>query len=423
MNDTIVPREAVRGWQPTGLSEIARRLVHTRLEGLRSGEITLADGPRTRRFGQPGGRRAAVTVHHPGFYLDVALGGSLGAAEAYIQGRWSSDDLTALLRIFARDLEATDELERGWARLAAPVARGLHWLRRNSRTGSARNIRAHYDLGNDFFRLFLDPTMSYSCGVFESEDASMEEASVAKMERICHKLELGPRDHLLEIGTGWGGMAIHAASRYGCRVTTATISREQHALASERVQQAGLEDRVTVLLRDYRALEGRYDKIVSVEMIEAVGHEYLPAFFGTCGRLLVPDGLLLVQGITMPDHRYERYRKSVDFIQAYVFPGSCLPSVTAMCAAASRASDLRPAHLEDITPHYAETLRRWREAFFGNLDEVRRQGYSEPFIRLWEYYLCYCEAGFEEGVCGDVQIVFAKPGRRRDTTRMGGALR
>ena len=421
MNETIVPRESAGAWKPSLLQGFAKRLVERQLEQLPAGEIVLIDGERTKRFGSAGDLRAAITVHDPAFYLDVAFGGSLGAAEAYIQGRWSCDDLTQLCRIFARNLTVTDDLERGWARLLSPVASGFHWLRRNTKAGSAKNIHAHYDLGNDFFRLFLDPTMNYSCGIFESPDDSMEEASLAKMDHICRKLELRPGDHLLEIGTGWGGMAIHAAGWYGCRVTTTTISKEQHELATERVRTAGLEDRIQVLLCDYRDLEGQYDKVVSVEMIEAVGHGFLPEYFATCGRLLKPDGMLLVQGITMGDDRYESYRKSVDFIQRYVFPESCLPSVTAMCAAAGKASDLRPAHLEDITPHYAETLRRWRRAFFGNIADVRRMGYSDAFIRLWEYYLCYCEAGFEEGTCGDVQILFAKPRRRRDTVLLGQA--
>ena len=423
MSGTIIPRdisrEGRRARSTNVLQRLARGLVHRQLERLPEGEIAVLDGNDTRRFGAGGDLSAAVTVHDPRFYLDVALGGSLGAAESYIQGRWSCDDLTALCRIFARNLPVTDELERGWARLLSPLTRGLHWLRRNSKSGSAKNIHAHYDLGNDFFRLFLDPTMNYSCGIFESPDDSMEEASFAKMDHICRKLDLGPNDHLLEIGTGWGAMAIHAAAWYGCRVTTTTISKEQHRLATERVRDAKLENHITVLLRDYRDLEGQYDKIVSVEMIEAVGHEYLPDYFGACGRLLKPDGSLLIQGITMGDDRYETYRKSVDFIQKYVFPGSCLPSVTAMCSAAGEASDLRPAHLEDITPHYAETLRRWRRSFFENLQEVRRMGFSDSFIRLWEYYLCYCEAGFEEGTCGDVQILFAKPRRQRDTVRLG----
>ncbi|MEZ5364269.1 MAG: cyclopropane-fatty-acyl-phospholipid synthase family protein [Bryobacterales bacterium] len=419
MSDTIIPREAARVWKPNALQGLAKRLVERQLEQLPAGEITLIDGEQTRRFGQPGELRATVTVQDPAFYLDVAFGGTLGAAEAYIQGRWSCDNLTQLCRIFARNLDVTDDLERGWARLLAPAARGFHWLRRNTKAGSTKNIQAHYDLGNDFFQLFLDPTMNYSCGIFESPDDSMEEASLAKMDHICRKLDLRAGDHLLEIGTGWGGMAIHAAAWYGCRVTTTTISREQHKLATERVWDAGLEGRVEVLLCDYRDLQGKFDKIVSVEMIEAVGHEFLPEYFRTCGRLLKPDGALLVQGITMGDNRYESYRKSVDFIQRYVFPGSCLPSVTAMCAAAGEASDLRPAHLEDLTPHYAETLRRWRHAFFENLHEVRRLGYSDAFIRLWEFYLCYCEAGFDEGTCGDVQILFTKPRRSRDTVRLG----
>ena len=421
MKDSIIPRsvEAVPEASRGLADRLAAKLVLARLEQLREGRVTIVDGNVTRRFGPGGELRATVTVHDPSFYADVAFGGSLGAAEGYIQGRWSADDLTQLCRIFARNLDTTDELERGWARLTAPLAKGFHRLRRNSRSGSARNIQAHYDLGNDFFELFLDPTLSYSCGVFASPDESMEQASVRKMDHICGKLELREGERLLEIGAGWGAMAIHAASLYGARVTTTTISPRQYERAVERVRAAGLEERVTVLLRDYRDLDGEFDKIVSVEMIEAVGHEYLGDYFGTCGRLLAPDGAMLLQGITMGDHRYEGYRRSVDFIQRYVFPGSCLPSVTAICEAVARSSDLRPAHLEDITPHYAETLRRWRTRFFENIGEVRALGYSEAFIRLWEYYLCYCEAGFDEGTCGDIQLLLTKPRRRRDTVGLG----
>jgi cyclopropane-fatty-acyl-phospholipid synthase len=372
------------------------------------------------RLGRKGDLDASIAIHEPSAWLDIAFGGTLGAAEAYMSGGWSCDDLTALCRIFARNAEAMEDLEGGLAKLAAPLAKAFHWLRRNTRGGSERNIRAHYDLGNGFFQLFLDPTMNYSCGIFETPDRSMEEASFLKMDRICQKLELNPKDDLLEIGAGWGALAIHAAAWYGCHVTATTISREQYEMAQRRVHEAGLDSRVTVLLRDYRELTGEYSKLVSVEMIEAVGHEFLETYFGACSRLLRPDGLMLVQAITMPDHRYERYRKGVDFIQRYVFPGSCLTSVTSMCAAAGKAGDLRAAHLEDLTPHYAETLRRWRETFFARIAEVRALGYPESFIRLWEYYFCYCEAGFEEGVCGNVQVLFAKPRRRRDTVLLEG---
>lgn len=425
MKDSIIPRSVERDAPSRGfLDRMAQKLVFGQLEKLSEGEITIVDGADSHRFHCGGDLRATITVHDPAMYSDVAFGGSLGAAEGYIQGRWSCDDLTALCRIFARNIDTTDEMERGWARLTAPLAKGFHWLRRNNRQGSGRNIQAHYDLGNDFFELFLDPTMNYSCGIFDTPAdslESMEEASVRKMDHICRKLDLRHGQSLLEIGTGWGAMAIHAAANYGVRVTTTTISKRQYEKAVARVAEAGLEDRITVVLKDYRDLTGSFDRIVSVEMIEAVGHEFLETYFGACGRLLKPDGAMLLQGITMPDHRYEAYRRSVDFIQRYVFPGSCLPSVTGICSAVSRSSDLRPAHLEDITPHYAETLRRWRMQFFDNIEQVRALGYSESFIRLWEYYLCYCEAGFDEGACGDIHLLLTKPRFRRNTFALGVA--
>ncbi len=422
MSDLIIPSALeFRGAARPGLADrLARRLVLGLLEGLPEGQVTVVEGDQERSFGRSSELQATIAVLDPAMYADIAFGGSLGAAESYIQGRWTANDLTTLCRIFARNLEHTDRMERGWARVAAPLAKAFHWMRRNTRGGSGKNVHAHYDLGNDFFSLFLDETMSYSSAIFPADDTPLLAASLAKLERICRKLELGPDDHLLEIGTGWGGLAIYASRRFGCRVTTTTISREQHRLAGERIARAGLSDRITLLLEDYRDLEGQFDKIVSVEMIEAVGHEFLDAYFGACSRLLKPDGMMLLQGITIGDHRYDRYRKSVDFIQRYVFPGSCLPSVTAMCAAVSRATDMRPAHLEDLTPHYARTLRLWRERFFERIDDVRAMGYPDAFIRLWEYYLCYCEAGFEEGVCGDVQLLLAKPRRRRNTVMLEG---
>lgn len=423
MKDSIIPRSIEReAAQPGFVDKLAKRLVLDQLDKLPDGEITVIDDAETHRFQAGGDLRATITVHDPAMYSDIAFGGSLGAAEAYIQGRWSCNDLTALCRIFARNVDASEAMERGWARLTAPLAKAFHHLRRNSRSGSGRNIQAHYDLGNDFFELFLDPTLNYSCGIFESPRDSpetMQEASVRKMDHICRKLDLRPGMRLLEIGTGWGAMAIHAASLYDVRVVTTTISQRQYDKAVARVAEAGMEDRISVVIQDYRDLRGTFDRIVSVEMIEAVGHEYLENYFGACSRLLKPDGAMLLQGITMPDHRYEAYRRSVDFIQRYVFPGSCLPSVSAICSAVSRASDMRPAHLEDITPHYAETLRRWRTRFFDNIEQVRALGYSEAFIRLWEYYLCYCEAGFEEGACGDVHLLLTKPRFRRDTYRLG----
>jgi cyclopropane-fatty-acyl-phospholipid synthase len=394
---------------------LANRL-RDQLALVNEGHLTLVDGSRRWSFGDrraPAGLRATLTVHDPAFYRGVALRGSIGAAETWIAGQWECDDLTALTRILVRNREALDGVDGVLARLSQPWLRLRHRLRRNNRTGSRRNISAHYDLGNAFFELFLDETMMYSCAIFEREDATLAEASRAKNERICRKLDLGPDDHLLEIGTGWGGFAEHAARQHGCRVTTTTISREQHALAVERIRAAGLADRVEVLLCDYRDLQGQYDKLVSIEMIEAVGHEHYDAFFAACGRLLKPEGLMLLQGIVIADHEFERTSRSVDFIQHYVFPGSCLPSVAALCGAVARSTKLRPVHLEDIGPHYVRTLREWRRNLQANVDRARALGCTEEFLRLWDFYLCYCEGGFAERHIGDVQLLLAGPRSRR----------
>jgi cyclopropane-fatty-acyl-phospholipid synthase len=300
-------------------------------------------------------------------------------------------------------------MDTGLARFAALPRLAAHWLHRNTRAGARRNIRAHYDIGNDFYRLMLDETMMYSCALFERPGMSLAEAQRAKLERICRALALGPGDHVLEIGTGWGGFALHAAQRYGCRVTTTTISPSQAALARERVRAAGLEDRITILEKDYRDLGGRYDKLVSIEMIEAIGHEYFEAFFAQAAARLAPGGRMLLQSITIADQRFERARDDVDFIKRYVFPGCCIPSVTALLRAATAASDLRLVGLEDIGPHYAPTLARWRENVFASLARVRELGYTDEFVRMWEFYLCYCEAGFAERALGDALLLFEKP--------------
>ncbi len=398
------------------LTRIARSILHRRLAQLPAGLVRIIDRESETIFGdvaQDGLPMATVNVHDDRFYSELAFGGSIGAGEAYMRGYWSSDDLTMLMRILVRNLDFLDQMEAGLARITAPLQKTIHWLRRNTRRGSRRNIAAHYDLGNDFFALFLDESMMYSSAVFEHTAQTLEEASVAKLDRICQKLQLGPDDKVLEIGTGWGGFAMHAARHYGCRVTTTTISREQYELARQRIHAAGLADRIDVLLMDYRALKGRYDKLVSIEMIEAVGHAYYDTFFSKCNDLLEPDGQMLLQAITIADQRFEQARHSVDFIQRYIFPGSCLPSVTAISTALTRATTLRTFHLEDIGPHYATTLRHWRERFMTRLPEVRALGYAESFVRMWEFYLCYCEAGFAERTIGDVQMVLTKPACRR----------
>jgi cyclopropane-fatty-acyl-phospholipid synthase len=401
--------------RPSRMQRFARRLLLQRMARIEHGALEVHDAEGTMRFGsaaQAPGLHAHIEVLNPQFWADAAFGGTVSAGEAYIHGLWKCDDLTALVRIMVANRHVLEDIDGGAKQLAELGRRFGHWLNRNSREGSRRNISAHYDLGNEFFGLFLDPTMNYSCGIFDSEHASMEQASIAKMDAICRKLDLQPTDHLVEIGTGWGGLAIHAATHYGCRVTTTTISREQHALAAERIRAAGLEDRIELLLKDYRDLEGSYDKLVSIEMIEAVGHEFMDTYFRKCSRLLKPDGLMLLQGITIRDELYEQALKSVDFIQRFVFPGGFLPSVAAMSASLARSTDLQMLHLQDIGLHYATTLRKWRERFFENIDAVRALGYPDSFVRLWEFYLCYCEGAFLERNIGTVQMLLAKPRNR-----------
>jgi cyclopropane-fatty-acyl-phospholipid synthase len=398
------------------LDRFLRKRMLDRLAGLRGGELWLIDGMGEVRLGhaEADGLRATLRVHDPEFYRCVAGNGSVGAGEAYMDGLWRCDDLVSLIRLLVRNRDLLDGMEGGLAKLGGMAMRALHALRRNTRTGSRKNISAHYDLGNSLFKLFLDDELMYSSAIFAQPEDTLEAASQRKLARICQKLDLKPSDHLLEIGTGWGGMALYAAKNFGCRVTTTTISKEQHALASERIAAAGLADRVTLLLEDYRDLRGGFDKLVSIEMIEAIGHQYLDTYMSKCSSLLKDDGLALIQAITIEDHRYRQALHSVDFIKRHVFPGSFIPCVSVMVEAAARAGELRLLNLEDIGPSYALTLRHWRQRFFERIDEVRAQGYDERFARMWEFYLCYCEGGFIERSISDVQLLLARPGNRRN---------
>lgn len=414
MRKSIVPPETagLQETRPSYLDGLARKVLLSLLQGIKRGKLTIAEGGERWTFGQRTADfslEAVVTVLHSRFYSRTVFGGSIGAGEAYMAGYWSADDVTMVIRIILLNQEALESMDRGWARAMAPLHKAFHLLHRDTRKGSLINIAAHYDLGKDFYALFLDETLTYSCGIFEEEGSTLKEASVAKYDRICQKLRLASDDHVVEIGTGWGGFAIHAAQNYGCRITGTTISTAQYELARERIEKAGLTDRVELLLKDYRDLEGSYDKLVSIEMIEAVGHQYLDTFFRCCSRLLKGDGMMLLQAITIADQAFDRHKRSVDFIKRYIFPGSCIPSVAAMCGSIARATDMRLVHLEDITPHYARTLRTWREQLFANLDKARTLGYSDTFIRMWEYYFCYCEGGFLERYLGDVQMLFTKP--------------
>jgi cyclopropane-fatty-acyl-phospholipid synthase len=400
------------GWGVGAVADrVARRIVLTVLRRVRGGELEIVEDAGRLHFGEhvPGRPlRAVLHVRSVRFYRQL-LRGSVGLCEAYVDGLWDCEDLVALTRIAALNVRALDTLRRGLAPVLIPVQRWGRWLVRNTPGRSRRRIAAHYDLGNELFSLFLDRTMMYSCAVFEQPEATLEEASLAKLERVCEKLALSPEDHVLEIGSGWGGFAVYAAERRGCRVTTTTISREQYDYSRARVAEAGLEDRVTVLLEDYRALEGRYDKLVSIEMIEAVGWQYFPTFFRRCSELVAGDGAMLLQAIVIDDRAYHVEKAGRSFINTHVFPGGCLPSMEVISRSVARVTDFHQVHLEDITEHYVTTLSHWRERFLRATDRLSELGYDERFRRLWNLYLSYCEGGFRERRIRDVQLLLAKP--------------
>ncbi|HWR72642.1 MAG TPA: cyclopropane-fatty-acyl-phospholipid synthase family protein [Nitrospirota bacterium] len=415
MNGSVIPSHPTPGTRivpatSAGLfAGLARRAVFSHLRKIERGSITVIDGGMRHAFGTPGGLVATITVHDPAFYTDMAFGGSIGAGEAYMAGFWSTDDLVALVRIIVLNRRVLMDIEGGLAAFAQPLHWLMHALRKNTREGSRKNIEAHYDLGNDFYSLWLDRTMTYSCNIFDRDDATLEEAATAKYDRICRKLSLKPDDRVLEIGAGWGGFAIHAAKNYGCRVTTTTISRQQYDWAKELIAREGVADRVVLLFEDYRELTGKYDKLVSIEMIEAVGHHFLDTYLKVCSDRMKDESMMALQAIIIEDQAYEAQIKSVDFIRRYIFPGGFIPSITAITRSLAKVTDLRLFHLEDLTPHYARTLQVWRERFFANIDAVRKLGYPEIFIRMWEYYLCYCEGAFRERYIGSAQMVLTKP--------------
>jgi cyclopropane-fatty-acyl-phospholipid synthase len=391
-----------------------KKQVLSALEPIGQGFLRVKDGDEQYSYGDeasaPEELCATITVEHPKFYRLVGLGGSLGAAEAYVQGLWSCDDLTAVVRLMLRNVDEVAGLDQGVGRFKEPLQKLFHRFRANSKAGSRKNIHAHYDLGNSFFKEFLDDTMTYSCGIFDRPEMTMREASISKLDRMCRKLSLSPDDHVLEIGTGWGSFAMHAASEYGCKVTTATISEEQFEMASQRIQEAGLNERIEVKFCDYRDLTGTYDKLASIEMIEAVGAKFLDGYFHVLNERVAPHGLVALQAITIRDQEYERYTANCDFIQRYVFPGSSLPSVGSICNALARAGgDLQFCHLEDLTPHYVTTLEIWQQRFRERLDEIRKLGFGDQFLRLWDYYFSYCAGGFAERWIGVAQLVFTKP--------------
>jgi cyclopropane-fatty-acyl-phospholipid synthase len=390
---------------------IARFVADRFLRRIGTGQLVVVEDGTRRVYGS-GPPVATVHVRSPRVWRKL-LRGSRGLAEAHFEEMWDSPDVTAVIRLAARNVEGIDRFRRRLAPLRAPFQRIFGaLLKTQTRRRARRSIAAHYDLGNELFQQMLDPTMMYSCAVFDRPGITLEEASRAKLERVCERLDLGPDDHVVEIGTGWGGFAVHAAATRGCRVTTTTISREQHAAAVDRVRRAGLEDRVTVLLEDYRDLQGTYDKLVSLEMIEAVGWRHFGTFFEKCSSLLAPDGLMLLQAITIDDRAYDVEKAGASFINTYVFPDGCLPSLEVISRCVARRTDMQALGLEDLTPHYAETLRRWRENFLSNVGRLEKLGYDSRFRRLWSLYLSYCEAGFAERRIGDVMLLLAKPRHR-----------
>ncbi|CAI8325589.1 MAG: Tuberculostearic acid methyltransferase UfaA1 [Halieaceae bacterium] len=405
----IAKLPSVKSWRSTAL---AKRLVFKLFNQLRHGELVIQDGDTTHRFG--GGDvsiapSATVVIHEQRAYSRILTGGTMGAAEAYIDGDWSTEQLTDVTRVFSANipiLEAMKHKQNWFIKAGVKLA---HAARKNSVSGSRENIAAHYDLGNEFFSLFLDPSLMYSSAVYPKGSDNLAEASQHKLKLICEDLELKPTDHLVEIGTGWGGMAIYAAENYGCKVTTTTISKEQLDYARAEVERRGLQDKVTLLFEDYRNLSGQFDKLVSIEMIEAVGHEYFDTYFGRVSSLLKPDGKAVIQAITINEQRYEDYRKSVDFIKRYIFPGGCLPSLNIISGALTRTTDMQIIDLRDIAIDYAKTLKHWHEAFMAELDAVKSLGFDEKFIRMWRFYLSYCEGGFRERIIGTYQITMAKP--------------
>ncbi|WP_439133342.1 class I SAM-dependent methyltransferase [Pseudomaricurvus sp.] len=399
------------GW----LDNISRKLVLGTFQSLKNGSLTVVEGKSTYHFGEEYDAtelHAHIRVHSPGVYRELLFGGSIGAGESYMMAEWSTPCLVSVVRVLCANMDVLNQMDGRWSSVKGLVNRLMHKLNRNSHAGSRKNIAAHYDLGNDFFKLFLDPALMYSSAIYPSESSTLEEASLYKLDAVCSKLGLTEDDHLLEIGTGWGGLAIHAAKYYGCRVTTTTLSKEQYQHAQKAVAEAGLEDQITLLLQDYRDLTGQYDKLVSIEMIEAVGHEYYRTYFTQCSKLLKDDGLMLIQAITIADQRYHAAKGSVDFIQKYIFPGGGLPSNAVMAECVADCTNMMMVDLHDIGLDYARTLADWRERFHQRMEDVKQQGFDDVFCRMWDFYLAYCEGGFRERVISTVQLMMAKPDAR-----------
>jgi cyclopropane-fatty-acyl-phospholipid synthase len=389
---------------------LSKKLFFHALSRLSEGYLEIVCPEDTYIFGASGAQlKAMVVVHNQRFFHRALFGGDIGMGEAFMQGDWSSPDLVAVVRLAVRNLDYLEQGSRLFSLLSSFADAIGHRFRENSLPGSRRNISYHYDLGNDFYRLFLDPSLAYSCAYYETPDDLLEQAQLRKFDRICRKLQLRPSDHLLEIGTGWGGFAAYAAKNCGCQVTTTTISRQQYEYAQSLFKQPGQAgDRITLLLEDYRNLRGQFDKLVSIEMFEAVGLKYYDAYFTACDRLLKPEGIMFLQSITMNEQKFPVYRKRSDWIKKYIFPGAELASLAEVLSSVGRCTQMSLHHAEDIGLHYAETLKAWRERFLTRTGQVKALGFDETFLRTWEYYLAYCEGAFRERYVGDIQLVLRK---------------
>jgi len=395
--------------KPKFLTKIFRKMVLKKFNNMKHGYIHIKDTQKEYKIGNDkSDLRVNLEITSDEFYVLIGSGGLMGASEAYALGLWKVDDLVKLIQIMVRNKDLMDNIDSGLSSIIKPINKWIHYRRQNTLIGSKKNIVAHYDLSNEFYSLWLDRTMTYSCGIFKNNTTTMEEASIEKLDRICKKLNLSKDDSVLEIGTGWGSFAIHAAKNYGCKITTTTISDAQYNFAKNRIEEEGLQDKITLLNKDYRLLEGQYDKIASIEMIEAVGHKNVKTYFKKVSSLLRDNGLFAMQGITYNDQNFDVYKNSVDFINKYIFPGSCLISVAQVSEIIKKNTSMLFVDLEDITSHYATTLRIWRENFFKQLPKIKELGFSDSFINLWEFYFVYCEAGFIEKNIGDYQFVFSK---------------
>lgn len=395
------------------LSNFSRKAVFKMLANFKEGELVIEEGNVRQTFGEKGKTVVTLRVLDPQFYLNLLKHGSIGAAESFIQGQWTTPNLTLLLRLFIRNNSLSEQFEGGLSFFSGLFRWFLHQLNRNNVEGSKRNIQRHYDLSNEFFTLFLDKSMMYSSAIFPNSSSSLDEAAEYKLDVICKKLNLQAGDNVIEIGTGWGGFSLYAAEHYGCNIVTTTISQQQYEWTKKRIEEKNLTGKIKLIKEDYRHLTGTYDQLVSIEMIEAVGHQYYPAFFEKCAQLLKPDGQMLIQAITIQDQAFDRAKHEIDFIKRYIFPGSCIPSTTALLNAMTKASNMKLFHLEDIGFDYAKTLFLWKERFLQQQEKIKQLGFDENFIRMWEYYFSYCEAGFAEGYLGDLHLHCVKPFARK----------